>query len=327
MSSFLKYLYTLPAVLVTAVMAPTIFARWRGKPQAVEAAKPTEEEQAQQRELLQKTVQDAVAAALNTEAFTKAVAVHLASELQPSLKAALDTSAIDTKIVESNEQLSQRIDTSNSETASKLSELSTLINTNNTTSANKISAVEGALAQITASLADLGKNVGTIQEQVASPDTSLLASHGEKLDTISTTLHTLYEQGPAPVSTALASHATKLDAIIAELTLLKDNTETAASLKNIISEVGSLKQDLEAGTSAGFSGIGTQVGAVLAAVEAQNTTLAEIKAADASSEILASIKTSNDSHTAHVTALAGLKASTDANSPALAEIDSNWCYQ
>jgi hypothetical protein len=48
--------------------------------------------------------------------------------------------------------------------------------------------------------------------------------------------------------------------------------------------------------------------------------LAEIKAAEVNSDILASVKTSNDSHTTHAAALAESKSSYDAYTASLAEL-------
>ncbi|PMD33497.1 hypothetical protein L207DRAFT_518238 [Hyaloscypha variabilis F] len=283
-------------------MSPSVWQRLTGrtpKPKAVAA--PTEEEQAKDKEAVQKAISEAVSAALTGDDFTKAVAGHLATQLQPSLKAALDISTVETKLLDSNADLSKRIDESNT----KLSDLSTTLDTNDTTTSGKISAIEAAVAHITESLVELGYTVKALQETVASPDTTLLTSHGEKLDTISTGLKTLQEEGPAPVSLALSSTATKLDTITAELAAIKATSESAAALK---SELVSLKSELETAQGTGFSGIDTKIDNVLAAIEAQNSTLAEIKAADVGSEVLAGVKASNDSHTAHAAALAELKA-------------------
>jgi hypothetical protein len=310
MSSFFKYIQNLPASLFGA-MSPSLWQRLRGHsstPKAVAA--PTEEEQAKDKEAVQKAIAEAVSVALTGDDFTKAVAGHLATQLQPSLKSALDISTVETKLLESNAELSKRIDESNSQTNTKLSNLSTALDTNNTTAAGKISAIEAAVAHITESLVELGYTVKALQESVASPDTTLLTSHGEKLDTISTGLKTLHEQGPAPVSLALSDNATKLDTIAAELAIIKQNAESAAALK---SDLGTFKADLEIGQNTGFSGIGTQIGNVLTAIEAQNSTLLEIKAADVGSDVLAGVMASNDSHTAHAAALAELKSAHEAS--------------
>jgi hypothetical protein len=309
MSSFFKYIQNLPASLFGA-MSPSLWQRLRGHsstPKAVAA--PTEEEQAKDKEAVQKAIAEAVSAALTGDDFTKAVAGHLATQLQPSLKSALDISTVETKLLESNAELSKRIDESNTQANTKLSDLSTALDTNHATAAGKITAIEAAVAHITESLVELGYTVKALQESVASPDTTLLTSHGEKLDTISTSLKTLHEQGPAPVSLALSDNATKLDTITAELAIIKQNAESAAALK---SDLGTFKADLEIGQNTGFSGIGTQIGNVLTAIEAQNSTLAEIKAADVGPEVLAGVKASNDSYTAHAAALAELKSAHEA---------------
>ena len=87
--SFFNALYNLPQTLVTAVMSnPFRRFRWSSAPapKAVEAApKVSAEEEAastaEDQKLLEKTINDAVNAALNNEAFTKAVADHLALQV------------------------------------------------------------------------------------------------------------------------------------------------------------------------------------------------------------------------------------------------------
>ena len=307
MSSFFKY-----------IMFPSLWQRLRGSNSAPKAiAAPTEEEQAKDKEAVQKAIAEAVSAALNGEDFTKAVAGHLATQLQPSLKAALDISTFETKLLESNAELSKRVDESTALSNTKLSDLSTLLDANNTTTAGKISSIEASVALITESLVELGYTVKALQQSVASPETSLLASHGEKLDTISTGLNTLREQGPARITGALSDQATKLDTIVAELAIIKSNAESAAALK---SELSTLKTDLEISDGKQFSGIATQIDNVLKAIEAQNTTLAEIKAADVGSQVLAGVKASNDSHNSHAAALAELKSSHEEQTATLSEL-------
>jgi len=84
-------------------MSPSIWQRLtgRGAPTKPIAA-PTEEEQAKDKETVQKAIADAVSAALTGDDFTKAVAGHLATQLQPSLKSALDISTVEAKILESH---------------------------------------------------------------------------------------------------------------------------------------------------------------------------------------------------------------------------------
>ncbi len=296
-------------------MSPSVWQRLTGrtpKPKAVAA--PTEEEQAKDKEAVQKAISEAVSAALTGDDFTKAVAGHLATQLQPSLKSALDISTVETKLLDSNADLSKRIDESNT----KLSDLSTTLDTNNTTTSGKILAIEAAVAHITESLVELGYTVKALQETVASPDTTLLTSHGEKLDTISTVLKTLHEEGPAPVSLALSRTATKLDTITAELATIKATSESAAALK---SDLVSLKSEIESAQGAGFSGIDTKIDKVLAAIEAQNSTLAEIKAADVGSEVLAGVKASNEAHATHTKTLSQIQATVSAPAPAAEPVD------
>jgi hypothetical protein len=295
----------------------------------VDTAKPTEEELKQDQEVVQKAISDAVTAALNNDDFTKAVAVHLATQLQPTLKSALDISTVE-------ENLSRRLDEIQTATTARLSDLSNDLNT--LKSADKTAGLEEAVTQINVLLAALGKDVKAVQEQISQPDTTILSAHSTKLDGIATDLKTLQEQGPAPVGAALSSHtakldalatelkavqeqiaspdtsllsshSTKLDAITAELAAAKENSETTTALKTITSDLAALKTDIEAGatsSSTGISGLSSQITSVQSEIEAQTTTLSEIKAADASSDILAGIKISNDSHASHTAALSTL---------------------
>ena len=94
-------------------------------------------------------------------------------------------------------------------------------------------------------------------------------------------------------------------------------------MKTITSELASIKTDLAGSITAqgpGIADVSSKVETLLSCIEAQNSTLAEIKAADSSAEILAGIKASNDSHSAHAATLADLKTSTEAAAPAVADL-------
>ena len=329
-------------------MPPGFFTRFRARlsaaplPQA-DVAKPTEEELQQDQEAVQKAISEAVTAALKNDDFTKAVAVHLATQLQPTLKSALDISTVE-------ENLSKRLDEIQTATTARLSDLSNDLN--NFKYTDKIYTLEEAVAQINVLLAALGKDVTAVQEQIAQQDTTVLSAHTAKLDSLATNLRTLQEQGPAPVALALSklstksddlakelktiqehiatpdtslvsSHTTKLDAIAAEIVAVKENNDTTTNLRNITSELASLKKDIESGaasSSSGLSGLTTQINSIQSALDTQNSTLAEIKAADASSDILAGIKSSNEFHSSHTTALSTI-ASKD-NSTDIADLKS-----
>jgi len=303
MSPFLTFFYNLFA----AIMAPSLFSWGSSKPAEIAAAPKlsTEEQEThdtQEREAFQKAVREA----MNNEDFTKAVASQLALQLQPTLKAASETSALvlESKILASNDKLSKTVSESDTQTASKLSELSSSLDTSSTAAVAKISALEDAVAQISASVSELTSTVKAVQEKVASLDTSTLSSHSASLDTISSNLQTLQENGPAPISAALGSHATKLDSITADLAAVKENSEVSASLKTLATDLAAIKKDIESSTSSttsGFSGVSSQIGSAIAAIEAQNGTLADIKSADASKEILAATQT-------HSSALSEIKS-------------------
>lgn len=293
-------------------MAP--FFRWGSSPtkQIDNAPRLSSEEQEARDKEDKEAFQKAIAEALNNEEFTKAVARHLTAELQPTLKeAAFDPSALESKLLASNEKLSKDVTDNSTQNAAKLAELSTSLDTNNTTTAAKISALEAAVAQISTSVTELVSTVKAVQEQVASPDTSILTSHTASLDKISTDLQTLQEQGPAPITAALDAHATKLDVVGADLTALKEKADISDSLKSLASELAAVKTEIESGASAnstGFSGLKSQIESAVAAIEAQNGTLADIKGSDASKDILAATKASNDSHAAHSAAISEIKS-------------------
>jgi hypothetical protein len=75
----------------------------------------------------------------NTEStdFLKSVAGYLATQLQPTLKSALDFSSFEAKLLASTEQLSQRFDDSSTQTAGKVESLSSLIDISNTTGTSR----------------------------------------------------------------------------------------------------------------------------------------------------------------------------------------------
>src|SRR6266487_2743419 len=99
--SLIALLSIIPVSIVIAMTSP--FRRWRnrltGTPTTDAAAAPapkapTEEELAQDREVFEKAIANAVNSSLINEEFTKAVAGHLALQIQPSIKTALDISTV-----------------------------------------------------------------------------------------------------------------------------------------------------------------------------------------------------------------------------------------
>lgn len=279
MSSFFKSIANLPNSLVKT-MSTSWFSRfWGQAPAQIEpVAALTPEQQAEDRAAFEKAVTDAVAAAIKNEEFTQAVATNLAEQLQPTLKAALDISSVEAKLLAANDQLAKRVDEVDSQTTSKLADLSSLVDSSSTTTAGKVSAIEVAVAQIAASLSELGNNVKDLQAQVASPDTTLLSEHTSKLDNLATELKSIQAQIASPDTSLLSSHTAKLDNIATELIAIKGNTENAATLETITSDLTSIKAD--------------------------------IKNNDSSAKILEGIKTSNEAHTTHTAALAEIKAAT-----------------
>lgn len=129
---------------------------------------------------------------------------------------------------------------------------------------------------------DLGKNVQAIHERgIAEPNTSFLAEHTTKLDTIST-----------------------------DLVALKGHGDAAEKIVTISTELAALKGSVEGGiasNSEGFTSLGAQITSVLSAIEGHTTLLGEIKESPAHPDLLAAIQQSNDSHAGHATALGELR--------------------
>jgi hypothetical protein len=336
MSSFFKSIANLPASLVKT-MSTSWFSRvWAKAPAKIEPAVATPEQQAEERAAFEKAVTDAVAAAIKNDEFTQSVATNLASQLQPSLKTALDISSVEAKLLAANDLLTKRVDEVDAQTAAKLADLSNLVDTNNTTTAGKVSGVEAVVAQIAAALSELGNNVKDLQAQVASPDTTLLSEHTSKLDNLATELKAIKAQIASPDNSLLVSHTAKLDSIASELVVIKEGPETAATLKTITSDLSSIKADIKDNDSSAkiLEGIKasnnahTALTATLAEIKAANdaaapalsgletkvgtviTTLSEIKNSDVHNEILTATKASNEYHASHAAALSEIKAAT-----------------
>jgi len=265
-------------------MPPSFFQRLTGRIEAtpvVPQPQPTEEETQADQEVVQKAISEAVTTALNSDDFTKAVAAQLATQLQPTLKSALNISTVE-------ENLGRRLDEIQTATTARLADLSNDVNKSKGT--DKSAELQEAVTQINVLLAALGKDVKAIQEQIAQQDSTILSAHSEKLDTIAT-----------------------------ELAAVKESSAT----KSLASDVAALKNDIETAstsTSTGISGLGAQITSVQSAIEAQDTLLAEIKSSNSSPEILAGIKSSNESHASHTSALTTI-ASKD-NSADLAALKS-----
>ena len=333
MSSIFKSIANLPASLVNT-MSTSWFSRVWGKAPAAIAPAPalTPEEQAEDRAAFEKAITDAVAAAIKNDEFTQAVATNLASQLQPSLKAALDISSVETKLLAANEQLVKRVDEADNQTTSKLAGLSSLVDTTGSTTAGKVSAIEAAVAHITASLSELGNNVKVLQTQVSSPDTTLLSEHTAKLDSLAKELKSIQTQIASPDNTLLSSHTAKLDNIATELVAIKASPQTAATLKTITADLASIKNNdssvkILEGIKASNDAHSTHT-ATLAEIRAANdaaaptlsgiqtqvttitTTLSAIQNSDIHNEILNAAKASNESHAAHSAALSEIKSAT-----------------
>jgi hypothetical protein len=150
---------------------------------------------------------------------------------------------------------------------------------------NKASVMQGQLDQLKADIgdvistvgSDLGSNVKAINQKIATQDTLLLSSHTAKLDSIST-----------------------------DLEALKRQSNALEALQHISAKLEALQESVQAGISSSndsFAIIAPKISNVLTAINAQSNILAEIKAGDSSTEILAAVKKSNDLHESHTEVL------------------------
>jgi hypothetical protein len=150
---------------------------------------------------------------------------------------------------------------------------------------NKALVMQGQLDQLKADIgnvisavgSDLGSNVKAIDQKIASQDTLLLSSHTAKLDSIST-----------------------------DLEALKRQSNALEALQYISAKLEALQESVQAGISSSndsFAIIAPKISNVLTAINAQSNILAEIKAGDSSTEILAAVKKSNDLHQSHTAVL------------------------
>jgi hypothetical protein len=303
MSSFNTWIYTLLALLIVA-MSTSFWTRVKQRFSSSPVKTPrvaTPEEQEQEREALQKAIADAVTAAVNHASFTKAVAVSLASQLQPSLNAALDISSTETKILDSNEKLSKRID-----------EIETNLLGSNEKLAERFDRIDIQTTQITQSLSEIRNSLHTSS-----------STNAEAVARMTQSLSDIQDQIASQDKSFLSAHTTKLDSIAAELVAIKGNTETTTTLEALTSSLASIKADIETGTTSStnkLSDLKSQIDTVVSALDAQNGTLTDIKQNDASAQILEGLERSNNSHVAEGDILAGIVAANESHGSMLAEL-------
>ena len=286
--------------------------RWSAQPKTIEAPKtaPSEEELAADQKVLDKSVADAVNAVLTSEVFTKAVAVHLAEQIQPTLKSSLDISAVEAKLLASNDTLAQKVKDIDGQTTAKISELASQLSTNHNTTAGHFSGVEESIGDIKGTLAALEANLKIVQEQVAAPDSSETASQTAKLDTISSSLQTIQEQGPAVIS-SLSSHASKLDAITAQLESLKSELAAVKAQDKSDAILSGIKtsNDLQTTHASAISAIKIPSFSNLESkIDAVSASVSDLSKKDSSADVLAAVKANNETQAGHAASISEIKS-------------------
>lgn len=171
-----------------------------------------------------------------------------------------------------------------------------------------------------------------VPETVDGPEASLpfedIKSH---LESHSTALNELKERSLAPPSFDTTEITTSLDAIKTQLeshaTLLEEikevsivpevSTETSTTLETLKTQLESLKEIIETG----YGSNNEVVGVLESKIDNILVTIEGHKATDSSTEILAALQKSNDSHDSHATALDGVKSLVVVPSPVSDPVD------
>ena len=333
MSSAIRQIASVASAGLLGALTPFIFNRlmaiWsRGGATANKAT--TDEQQAKDKDVFQKSLKDAVAAILTDETFTKAISKDFTRQI----------GAMDATLANILSQLENHMLANESQITKHGSDIEAFGQNTKT----RLEAIEGMVSHITTSLNLLGDHVKEVQTKVASREDTLLSAQTSKLDEIMSEVKALKE-GPTAVSATMSTHATKLEGISAKLTSIKDqisaqdtsflsthstklddiaatlsslkaNAEVKEALSTILREVNKIKTDVESGSTfftSELSSLSDQLGIVLGAIEKQSTD-------DLSTEILAGVQRSNVAHDTHTTALADIKTVNDATAPALIDL-------
>lgn len=213
----------------------------------------------------------------------------------------------------------------NSQIDSKLLELSKSVETSN----SKIGEVVDGIAGINASIWPTRETLDSLRSTSETSNTAisvmqaqldqLNADVGTILDALgsdfSASIKALSNQGAgskdmAPDTSLLSSHTTKLDTISSDILELKGQAGMVDVLNDISAKIESLKENVQSGITSSnenFASITPQLGNVLEAVQTHSSKLAEINIGESNAELLAAVKQSNESHTAHTLALGELK--------------------
>ncbi|POS86096.1 hypothetical protein EPUL_004441 [Erysiphe pulchra] len=246
---------------------------------------------------INQSICDAVTAAINSEEFTKAVAECLASELKPSLKN-LDPSSYCSKLQLSTDKISHQFESQDT----KLTHLSTILETSNSSTAEKVTNIEASINNITKLQEDLEKSFKGTEEKQKSQIDHLAAEIATVQDKLASEI--------AAVPNKLASEiATVQEKFAAEIVTVQEKLVTINT--SLLNQIESAKTDIVAAAITPFPELIKSLDLVLKTLDQNSSKLDEVNAKDLSSEVLTSIQDLNKLQTIHAADLGSLKTSTE----------------
>ncbi|RKF59007.1 putative cd209 antigen [Erysiphe neolycopersici] len=216
---------------------------------------------------INQSICDAVTAAVNSEEFTKSVAERLASELKPSLKN-LDPSSYCDKLQLSTDKISQQFEAQDT----KLTHLSTILETSNSSTAEKVTNIEVSINNITKAQEDLQKSlqsadekqkaqldhlaieIASVQEKLTSEIAAVPEKITAEITTVQEKLTSVIAAVPDKITAEITTVQEKLtseiaavpDKINAEITIVQEKltSEIAAVPKKITAEIATVQEKL-----------------------------------------------------------------------------------
>lgn len=217
------------------------------------------------------------------------------------------------------EQFRASLEKNNKRTVATLAELSSAVEANNKKVAEVVTGIEDIQATLVPtkdgfdSLKSFSENSNTNTAVMQAQLDQLKADIGLIIDAVGSDLGQnvkgIHEQvGSHPA--LLESHTMKLDAISTGLVALKGHADIVEKIQSVSADLEALKSYIEgdvAKRDEQLTGLGSQVGSVLTAVEGHAGTLAEIKDSNSSPAILEAVQRSNEHHESHATTLGEIK--------------------
>ena len=218
------------------------------------------------------------------------------------------------------ERTSQDLTEDNTKIEAKLSELSGAITAQDGKITELVQAIAGIHTALEAtnggidsskmSLEDSSTKISTIQDRLDQLQSGIGGIIGAVGSDLGANVKAMHERTAAQHGSLLSSHTTKLDAITTDLAALKGQPDSTENLDAISKNLQALKENVQAGITSSndhFDAITPQITSIITSVEGQASLLADLKAADTSSDILTAVQKSNKSHEAHAVALGELK--------------------